>query len=91
MKKTLLQMLEEKYTSKGRNELQQEMQQTLDNAPRPDCPKCEKPMRHNHAYPRQMDTVLGPILVQVPAFRCRECRKMASQARLPDEELPQGN
>ena len=88
---TMLQKLEEKHTSKARKELQQEMQQKLNNAPRPDCPKCEKPMWRNHAYPRQLDTHLGRIKLQVPAFRCGECRKMASQARLLDEELPQGN
>ncbi len=57
--------------------LQQSLQEALD-AYRAQCPGCQSAMHRHHRYPRSIMTGYGELQLQIPVFRCGQCRQMSS-------------
>ena len=56
--------------------LQESLQASLDGF-RALCPDCGLVMHRHHRYARSITASYGELKLQIPVFRCRECRNMA--------------
>ena len=48
---------------------------------------CRLAMHRHHRYARAIATSYGEVRVQIPVFRCGQCRLMAGGMTLPGEEM----
>lgn len=65
--------------------LRESLQQALDDF-RAECGSCGVGMHRHHRYPRSIMTGYGEVRLQIPVFRCVQCRGMSSGAALLGEE-----
>jgi hypothetical protein len=65
--------------------LQESLQQALDDY-RSECLDCGLLMHRHHRYPRSLMTSYGEVRLQIPVFRCGQCRRMSSGAELLGDE-----
>ena len=65
--------------------LQGTLQESLDQY-RPQCHSFGLLMHRHHRYSRSIATRYGVVELQVPVFRCSECRSMTSGAELLGDE-----
>ena len=66
--------------------LEESLQQALDEY-RALCAPCGLLMHRHHRYPRSIMTGYGEVRLQIPVFRCGQCRQMSSgMSLLGDEE-----
>lgn len=66
--------------------LQESLQEALDGY-RAQCEGCGLLMHRHHRYPRSIMTGYGEVRLQIPVFRCGQCREMSSgMGLLGDEE-----
>ena len=65
--------------------LQGTVQESL-NGYRPQCLECRLVMHRHHRYSRSIATRYGVLELQIPVFRCGECRSMTSGAELLGDE-----
>ena len=57
-------------------QLQASIQQVLDDY-QPLCDHCRLGMHRHHRYTRAIATGYGEVCLQIPVFRCGQCRRMA--------------
>ena len=57
-------------------QLQAALQQALDDY-QPLCDHCRLAMHRHHRYARAIATSYGEVRLQIPVFRCGQCRRMA--------------
>ena len=50
------------------------------------CPDCQLAMHRHHAYRRSIMIGYGVVELQIPVFRCGECRRMSSGADVLGED-----
>ena len=62
------------------------LQQALDDY-QPICDHCRLARRRCHRYARAIATDYGEVRLQIPAFRCGQCRHMIGGVTLLGEEL----
>ena len=65
--------------------LQGTLQESLDQY-RPQCRDCGLLMHRHHRYSRCVATRYGLLELQIPVFRCGDCRSMTSGAELLGDE-----
>ena len=65
--------------------LRRSLQAALD-AYQAQCPDCELAMHRHHAYRRSIMTGYGAVELQIPVFRCGQCRRMSSGADVLGED-----
>ena len=51
------------------------------------CDQCRLAMHRHHRYARANATGYGEVRLQIPVFRCGQCRRMASVMPLPGDEM----
>ncbi len=68
-----------------RSHLQRTLQDSLDRY-RPSCPTCGTTMYRQRSYIRSFLINHGDVRLDVPVFRCAECRRMASGADIIGSE-----
>ncbi len=68
-----------------RSHLQRTLQDSLDRY-RPSCPACGTTMYRQRSYIRSFLINHGDLRLDVPVFRCAECRRMASGADIIGSE-----
>ena len=62
------------------------LQQALDDY-QPLCDHCCLAMHRHHRYARAIATSYGEVRLQIPVFRCGQCRRMAGGMTLLGEEM----
>ena len=67
-------------------QLQAALQQALDDY-QPLCDPCRLAMHLHRRYARAIATSYGEVRVQIPVFRCGQCRRMAVGMALLGEEM----
>ena len=67
-------------------QLRAALQQALDDY-RPLCDHCRLAMHRHHRYARAIDTSYGEVRLQIPVFRCGQCRRMAGGMTLLGQEM----
>ena len=67
-------------------QLQTAFQQALDDC-QPLCDQCRLAMHRQHRYARAIATGYGEVRVQIPAFRCGQCRRMTGGMTLLGDEM----
>ena len=67
-------------------QLQAALQQALDDY-RPTCPRCQLAMHRHHRYARAITTSYGEIRLQIPQFRCPQCRRLTGGAAILGDEV----
>ena len=67
-------------------QLQAALQQALDDY-QPLCDKCRLTMHRHHRYARAIATSYGEVRLQIPVFRCGQCRRMAGGMTLLGDEM----
>ena len=67
-------------------QLQTALQQALDDY-QPLCDRCCLAMHRHHRYARAIATSYGEVCLQIPAFRCGQCRRMAGGMTLLGDEM----
>ena len=67
-------------------QLQAALQQALDDY-QPLCDHFRLAMHRHHRYARAIATGYGEVRLQIPVFRCRQCRRMTGGMTLPGEEM----
>ena len=67
-------------------QLQAVLQQALDDY-QPLCDQCRLAMHRHHRYARAIATSYGEVRVRIPAFRCRQRRRMTGGMTLPGDEM----
>ena len=67
-------------------QLQAALQQALDDY-QPLCDQCRLAMHRHHRYARAIATSYGEVRLQIPVFRCGQCRRMAGGMALLGEEM----
>ena len=65
--------------------LQTTLQESLDSY-RPQLGECGLVMHRHHRYSRSIATRYGVLELQIPVFRCGDCRSMTSGAELLGDE-----
>lgn len=65
--------------------LQRSLQEVLD-AYRADCSDCGLGMHRHHRYHRSIMTGYGEVELEIPVFRCGECRRTSSGTDLLGDE-----
>ena len=73
----LLNDLETRMEQELPQRLQESLQQALDEY-RAECGRCGLLMHRHHRYPRSIMTGYGEVRLQIPVFRCGQCREMSS-------------
>ena len=81
----LLDHLETRLERQIPAQLQAALQQALDDY-QPLCEQCRL-SRHHHRYARAIATGYGEVRLQIPVFRCGQCRRMAGGMTLPGAEM----
>lgn len=82
----LLNQLETRLEQEMPQRLQESLQRALDEY-RARCEPCGLLMHRHHHYPRSIVTGYGEVRLQIPVFRCGQCRQMSSgMSLLGDEE-----
>ena len=81
----LLNELETRLEQEIPRRLQERLQQALDEY-RAQCVPCGLLMHRHHRYPRSIMTGYGEVRLQIPVFRCGQCREMSSGMALVGEE-----
>lgn len=81
----LLYQLEEHFENTVHDQLQKSLQEALYEY-RPTCESCKVMMHSHHSYPRSILTRHGELSIQIPVFRCPECKSMLSGSDLIGEE-----
>ena len=67
-------------------QLQTALQQALDDY-QPLCDHCRLAMHRHHRYARAIATSYGEVRLQIPVFRCGQCRRMAGGMTLLGDEM----
>ena len=67
-------------------QLQVALQQDLDDY-EPICDRCRLARHRHHCYARAIAASYGEVRLQIPVFRCGQCRRMAGGMTLPGEEM----
>ena len=67
-------------------QLQTALQQALDDY-QPLCDHCHLVMHRRHRYARAVATGYGEARLQIPVFRCGQCRRMAGGMTLLGDEM----
>ena len=67
-------------------QLQAALQQALDDY-QPLCDHCRLAMHRHHRYARAIAAGYGEVSVQIPAFRCGQCCRMAGGMTLLGDEM----
>ena len=67
-------------------QLQTALQQALDDY-QPLCDHCCLAMHRHHRYARAIVTGYGEVRLQIPVFRCGQCRCMAGGMTLPGDGM----
>ena len=67
-------------------QLQASLQQVLDNY-QPLCDQCRLGMHRHHRYTRAIATGYGEVRLQIPVFRCGQCRRMVGGMTLLGDEM----
>ena len=67
-------------------QLQTALQQALDDY-QPLCEQCRLAMHRHHRYARAIATSYGEVRIQIPVFRCGQCRRMAGGMTLLGQEM----
>ena len=67
-------------------QLQAALQQALDDY-QPLCDQCRLAMHRHHRYARAIATSYGEVRLQIPVFRCGQCRRMAGGMTLLGQEM----
>ena len=67
-------------------QLQAAFQQALDDY-QPLCGQCCLAMHRHHRYARAIATGYGEVRVQIPVFRCGQCRRMVGGMTLLGQEM----
>ena len=62
------------------------IQQALDDY-RPLCDRCRLAMHRHYRYARAIATSYGEVCLQIPVFRCGQCRRMTGGMTLPGDEM----
>ena len=75
----LLYQLETELERELPGRLRQSLQRALD-AYQAQCPACGLVMHRHHAYRRSIMTGYGAVELQIPVFRCGDCRRLSSGA-----------
>ena len=65
--------------------LQASLQSALDEY-RAHCSECGLAMHRHHRYHRSIMTGYGAVELEIPVFRCGECRGMSGGMDLPGDE-----
>ena len=65
-------------------QLQAALQQALDDY-QPLCDRCRLAMHRHHRCARAIATSYGEVRLQIPVFRCGQCRRMAGGMTLLGE------
>ena len=74
------------WNAKSHAQLQAALQQVLDDY-QPLCEQCRLAMHRHHHYARAIATGYGEVRLQIPVFRCGQCRRMAGGMTLLGEEM----
>ena len=84
----LLYQLETELEREIPERLRQSLQAALDayQASAAADPDCDLAMHRHHAYRRSIMTGYGAVELQIPVFRCGECRRMSSGADVLGED-----
>ena len=82
----LLHCLETQLERQIPAQLQAALQQALDDC-QPLCDHCRLAMHRHHRYARVIATGYGEVRVQIPVFRCGQCRRMAGGMTLLGAEM----
>ena len=61
-------------------------QRSLDDY-QPLCDHCRLAMHRHHRYARAIATSYGEVRLQIPVFRCGQCRRMTGGMRLLGQEM----
>ena len=67
-------------------QLQAVLQQALDDY-QALCDQCRLAMHRHHRYARAIATGYGEVRLQIPVFRCGQCRRMAGGMTLLGDEM----
>ena len=67
-------------------QLQAALQQALDDY-HPLCDHCRLAMHRHHRYARAIATGYSGVRLQIPVFRCGQCRRMAGGMTLLGDEM----
>ena len=67
-------------------QLQAALQQALDDY-QPLCDQCRLAMHRHHRYARPIATNYGEVRLQIPVFRCGQCRHMMGGVTLLGGEM----
>ena len=67
-------------------QLQAALQQALDDY-LPLCDQCRLAMHRHHRYARAIAAGYGEVRIQIPVFRCGQCRRMAGGMTLLGDEM----
>ena len=67
-------------------QLQAALQQALDDY-QPLCDRCRLARHRHHRYARAIATGYGEVRLQIPVFRCGQCRRMAGGMTLLGDEM----
>ena len=81
----LLNDLETRMEQELPQRLQESLQQALDEYSA-EWGRCGLLMHRHHRYPRSIMTGYGEVGLQIPVFRCGQCREMSSGMGLLGEE-----
>ena len=82
----LLHYLETQLERQIPAQLQTALQQALDDY-QPLCHRCRLAKLRHHRYARAIATGYGEVRLQVPVFRCGQCRRMAGGVTLLGDEM----
>ena len=82
----LLRHLETQLERQIPAQLQAALRQVLDDY-QPLCDHCRLDMHRHHRYARAIATGYGEVRLQIPVFRCGQCRRMAGGMTLPGDEM----
>ena len=67
-------------------QLQATLQQALGDY-QPLCDQCRLAMHRHHRYARAIATSYGEVRLQIPVFRCGQCRSMTGGMTLLGQEI----
>ena len=81
----LLNEMETRLEQEMPQRLQESLQQALDEY-RTECGDCGLLMHGHLRYPRPIMTGYGEVRLQIPVFRCGQCREISSGMALLGEE-----
>ena len=82
----LLHRLEAQLERQIPAQLQAALQQAVDDY-QPICDRCRLAMHRHHRYARAIVTGYGEVRLQIPVFRCGQCRRMAGGMTLLGDEM----